>query len=276
MALAKDLLQKLNRFATAFRDARDRGANESDTVMYLVKFFEEVLNYDSLKGEISKELAIKDRYCDLALKVDGAVQILVECKASGLKGLVDKHIEQAENYASRSGVRWVLLTNAIEWKLYHLTFAEAEGIVHDLAFEMNFLQELEDDPQAVWEKLSLFNRNSISKGLLEEYWQERKALGPASMVRALFTQEVLSVLRRELRREAKAILDMEDVAAAVRDVLSKEALMEAGDISFRPRRKKRRKVSRTKTDPVTGATVTEVVEEETDDDGEGEMSPSAS
>ena len=33
--------------------------------MYLVKFFEEVLGFDSLKGEISKELAIKDRYCDM-------------------------------------------------------------------------------------------------------------------------------------------------------------------------------------------------------------------
>ncbi len=269
MAIAKEILQKLNRFATAFREARDRGANESDTVMSLVKFFEEVLEYNSLKGEISKELAIKDRYCDLALKIDGAVQILVECKASGLKGLVDKHIEQAENYASRSGVRWVLLTNAIEWRLYHLTFVESEGIVHDLAFELNLLEELERDPEAAWAKLSLLGRNAIAKGLLEEYWDERKALSPASVVKALFTQDVLAVLRRELRREAKALLDIEDVFAAVRDVLSKEALMEAGDITVKKRRKKRRKVTRTKTDPATGATASEEVEEEVDDGDDG-------
>src|SRR5215212_2858261 len=111
MALQKDVLFQLRRFAAAFRDARDRGANESDTVMYLVKFCEEVLGYDSLKGEISKELAIKDRFCDVALKVDGSVKLLVEAKAAGLKGLVEKHIEQAENYAARAGLRWVLLTN---------------------------------------------------------------------------------------------------------------------------------------------------------------------
>ena len=51
MAMDKTVLNQLRKFATAFRDARERGANESDTVMYLVKFFEEVLEYDSLKGE---------------------------------------------------------------------------------------------------------------------------------------------------------------------------------------------------------------------------------
>ena len=78
MALEKTIAQQLRKYAGAFRDARDRGCNESDTIMYLVKFFEEVLEYDSLKGEISKELAIKDKYCDIALKIDGDVRILVE------------------------------------------------------------------------------------------------------------------------------------------------------------------------------------------------------
>src|SRR4030067_458434 len=100
MAVAKEVVALLRRFATAFREARDRGANESDTAMFLVKFFEEVLGYDSLKGEISKELTIKDRYCDIALKIDGTVRVLVEGKAAGIKGLVGKDIEQAESYAS--------------------------------------------------------------------------------------------------------------------------------------------------------------------------------
>ena len=113
MALDRSILQQLRKYAAAFREARDRNANESDTVMYLVKFFEEIFGYDSLKGEISKELAIKDRYCDVALKIDGVIRALVEGKAAGVKGLVDKHIEQAENYASKAGLRWVLLTNGI-------------------------------------------------------------------------------------------------------------------------------------------------------------------
>ena len=248
MAIDKNVLSQLRRFASAFREARDRGANESDTIMYLVKFFEEVLEYDSLKGEISKELAIKDRYCDIALKIDGTVRLLVEGKAAGIKGLVDKHIEQAENYASKAGIRWVALTNGIEWKLYHLSWAENEGITHDLAWEANILEEIEPDAEDLWEKLCLLSRSSVARGLLDEYWERKKALSPGSIVRVLFCEEVLTAIRRELNRNAPARLEMEDVFNAVRDTLSKEALLEAGDIGMRKRRKKRRKTTKTDAD----------------------------
>jgi len=248
MAIDKNVLSQLRRFASAFREARDRGANESDTIMYLVKFFEEVLEYDSLKGEISKELAIKDRYCDIALKIDGTVRLLVEGKAAGIKGLVDKHIEQAENYASKAGIRWVTLTNGIEWKLYHLSWAENEGITHDLAWEANILEEIEPDAEDLWEKLCLLSRSSVARGLLDEYWERKKALSPGSIVRVLFCEEVLTAIRRELNRNAPARLEMEDVFNAVRDTLSKEALLEAGDIGMIKRRKKRRKTTKTDAD----------------------------
>lgn len=250
----------LDRFSTAFRDARDRAANESDTVMYLVKFFEEVLGYDALKGEISKEVAIKDRYCDLALKIDGSIRLLIEAKAASQKTLADKHIEQAENYASRAGVPWVLLTNGVEWRLYHLTFNEGEGIAHDVAFELNLLEDLERDAEPMWAKLELLSRAAVKKGSLEDFWAQRKVLSPASVVRVLFHEEVLRVVRRLLRKDAEAMLDIEDVFTAVRDVISKEALAEAGDLGIVKRRKRRRKVART--DATTGETVTVEVEED--------------
>lgn len=268
MAIPKDVLAQLKRFATAFKEARDRGANESDTAMFLVKFFEEVLGYDSLKGEISKELAIKDRYCDIALKVDGTVKVLVEAKAAGLKGLADKHIEQAENYASRSGLPWVVLTNGVEWRLYHLTFNEGEGIAHDVAFEANLLAEMETDPDALWSKLGILSRSSVKRNDLDEFWAHKKVLSATSIVKVLFHEDVLAVIRRELNREAPARLDVEDVFKAVRDVLSKEALAEAGDLGIRKKRKRRRKVERT--DAATGAVVTEEVEEDEAEGGVGD------
>jgi hypothetical protein len=212
--------------------------------MYLVRFFDEVLGYDSLKGDISKEVCIKDRYCDIGLKIDGAVRLLVEGKAAGIKGLVVKHIEQAENYASKAGIRWVALTNGIEWKLYHLSWAENEGISHDLAWQADLLEELDADPAKIWCKLSLLSRSSIQQGLLDEYWERKKALSPGSVVRVLFREEVLTVIRRQLNHHAPARLDMSDVFNAVREALSKEALLEAGDITMKKKRKKRRKISK--------------------------------
>jgi hypothetical protein len=162
MGVDKNTLAQLRRFAGAFKDARDRRANESDTVMFVTKFMEDVLGWDSFKGEISKEAQIKDRYCDIALKLNGVIRLLVECKAAGLKGLSDKNIEQAENYASRAGIRWVILTNGIEWRLYHLTFAEGEGISHEIVFEANLLDEIEADADALWSKFVLISRDGIA------------------------------------------------------------------------------------------------------------------
>jgi hypothetical protein len=39
MGMDKAVLNQLRKYSDAFREARDRGANEADTVMYLVKFF---------------------------------------------------------------------------------------------------------------------------------------------------------------------------------------------------------------------------------------------
>ncbi len=258
----KQTLAQLQRYAAAFREARERNANESDTVMYLVKFFEDVLGYDSLKGEISKEVQIKDRYCDLALKVDGAIRLLVEAKAAGVKALSEKHIEQAENYSSRQGLTWVLLTNGIEWQLYHLTFNEGEGIAHDLAFQASLVEDLATDAEGLWAKLSLLERTAIKKGALEDFWGQKKVLSPASVVRVLFHEDVLRDVRRLLRKDADAMLDIEDVFKAVRDVISNEALAEAGDLGITKRRKRRRRVR------VADASTGEVVTEEIDVDEE--------
>ncbi len=240
----KTLLNQLRKYADAFREARDRGANESDTVMFLVKFFEEVLGYESLKGEISKEICIKEKYCDVALKIEGTVRILVEGKAASVKGLVDKHIDQAENYASKAGIRWVILTNGIEWKLFHLSWAENEGIAHDLAWQANLLDEMQSDHECLWEKLGLLSRSSVDKGLLDEFWERKKALSPASVVRVLFSEDVLRRIRTELNKKAPARLDIEDVFNAVRDVISKEALLEVGEISMSKRKKKKKKTAK--------------------------------
>jgi hypothetical protein len=43
MPIDKATLTKLKKYAQVFKDARERNANESDTVMYLIEFFKDVL-----------------------------------------------------------------------------------------------------------------------------------------------------------------------------------------------------------------------------------------
>jgi hypothetical protein len=81
-------------------------------------------------------------------------------------------------------------------------------------------------------------------------------------VKVLFHEDVLRDVRRLLRKGAEAMLDLEDVFKAVRDVVSKEALAEAGDLGITKRKRRKRRVQRT--DAETGQTVTEEIEEDED------------
>jgi hypothetical protein len=59
-----------------------------------------------------------------------------------------------------------------------------------------------------------------------------------------------------------AMLDVQDVFSAVRELISKEALAEAGELGITKRRKRRRKVQRT--DAATGQMITEELQEDDD------------
>lgn len=255
----KAIRKSLQQYAQIFYDGRQKNINEADTVMYLTRFFTDVLGYD-LFSEITKEFQIRDRYCDVAVKIDGQVRFLLEAKAMPM-ALSDRHIEQAGNYASRSGITWVVLTNGISWRLYHLTF-DSHGIEHDLAFEISLTPE--SDLDDVWKCLELLSRESLVHGGLEAFWEHKKTLSPDSLVKALFTEEVLSVIRRELRRKSEARLELTDVADSLRRLFNPEVLTE--DIKIRKARKKRKKVAQPDGQVEGGTATVEEGEEEDDVD----------
>ena len=204
MPIDKPTLTKLKKFASVFKAARERNATEDDTVMYLTEFFKEVLGYDPLSGEITKEFPIKDRYCDLAIVLDDTndegkpkPKFLVEAKAAYVKTLNEKHIEQAENYAQRASINWVLLTNGIEWQLYHLTF-DSNGCTPDLVFSLNFLEKMETDPDLAWDTLSVLAKSNVQEKSLGNYYEQQKLLSPKMIVATLVGEAVLMKIVRNL------------------------------------------------------------------------------
>jgi hypothetical protein len=234
--MEKSLKKQLQHYIQVFTDGRDRNANEADTVMYITRFLTDVLGYDLFK-DITKEFQVRERYCDLAVKVNGEVRFLIEVKSMAL-ALSDRHIEQAENYASRAGIHWVILTNGLTWRLYHLTF-DTNGIEHDLAFECSLGMDI--DLEESWKCLSIVSRGSVAGGNLADFWEHKKALSSDSLLRALFTEEVLSTLRRQLKRKASIRVELEDLATALRRLLNPEVLTE--DIRIKKARKKRPRTS---------------------------------
>ncbi len=238
-----DVRKPLKKYLPHLLKAQEDNLNEADTVQRLIKLLEEVFGYDPM-GEISREAAIKDKFVDVALKIEGTTRLLVEAKSAATV-LRDRHIEQAQSYAANANIRWVLLTNGIAWNLYHLTFEE--GIEASIAFSVDLKDGVTDKAADL---LCLIHRQSIKKGDLDEYWSHRVALSPASIGRALFTEECLKFIRREIRKREDLLIDEEDLATAIHEMLSTEARERIGPLKIRRKRK-------SKPTPTAGGTVGE-------------------
>lgn len=230
--MAIDIRKPLKKFLPHLLQAQADNLNEADTLQRVVKCFEDVLGYSAMT-ELTREKQVKDKYVDLAVKVDGVIRFLVEAKAAGVT-LRDRHIEQAERYAAEGNIRWVLLTNGVAWNLYHLSFDE--GIEYERAFAVDFAT---DPPDKAADLLGMLHRQAIRDGELDGFWQRRIAMSPESIAKALFTEEVLRFIRREIRRREGLLIDQEDLGAAIHNMLCSEARERIGPLKIR-----RRKVAR--------------------------------
>jgi len=230
--MSKEVQKALRKLIPHLLKAQDENLNEADTLLRIIKVFEDVLGYDPL-AEISREAQIKDKYVDLAIKIDGVTKVLVEAKSAATQ-LRDRHMEQAQRYAAEGNIRWVLLTNGVTWNVYHLTFDE--GIEYTKALSFDFRV---DAIEKCVEQLSLLERRAICRGVLDDYWTHRAALSAASIGRALFTEDVLSRLRREIRRNEDILIDHEDLATALHDLLTSEAREQIGPVKVRKKQKPR-------------------------------------
>ena len=236
--MEKESKKQLKVFASIFRDAQDKAKREADVVMYVVQFFKDALGYD-IFTEISKEYQIKEKYCDIAIKLQGQVEFLIEVKQPGLR-LADRHIEQAESYAMKSGTKWVVLTNGVEWKLFHISFSETEGVERAVVFKTDFLKDFEERPDEVVEKFGLLQKKDYLKGALDKYWTKKTMLEPGALAQALFSQTVLKTLNREINRGGEAKVSFDDIVKALKNLLDKEILVDLADIKIGKRRKAKR------------------------------------
>ena len=212
----------------------------------MAKVLEDVLGYHGF-NEITREQQIKGKYVDLAIKIDGSIKFLIEVKSAGTE-LRDRHIEQAQHYASTGNIRWVVLTNGTVWNLYHLSFDE--GIEYETAYSINLNN---DDFNKASEKLSVLHRQSVTRGGLEEFWNVRTALGPPSIGKAIFNAETLKLIRRIIRKNEGIIVDEEDLGKAIQSMFSAESREQIGPFKIRRKSAPKKRVAKNPDDPTPQA-----------------------
>lgn len=214
--VAERLVAGLKRYQPILAAAKARDVGESDTVTIIKDMLADVFGYDKY-SDVTSEHAIRGTYCDLAIKIDGQLQTLVEVKAIGLE-LKDQHVKQAIDYAANQGVDWVLLTNGNIWRVYHLIFAKP--IDQELVVEIDFCA-LNSRSEGDIELLYLWCKEGWQRSLLGEYHTQKQALSRFFVGAMLQTDIVLDVIRRELRRVSP---DVRIDSSQIKDVLVNEVI----------------------------------------------------
>lgn len=202
--IPKKVLERLNKevgqFQKILKNAKDRDINESDTVIIVTDMLANVFGFDKY-SDVTSECAIQGTYCDLAIKLDGDIKYLIEVKAIGLD-LKENHLRQAVNYGANKGIRWVVLTNGIDWEIYWLKF---EGKVdYDLVCSFNFL-ELSAKRQEDQSKLFILCKKGIRADAMELYGKRVQSVNKYMIGALILTEQVINSIRLSLKKISPSI-----------------------------------------------------------------------
>ncbi len=213
--------EALKRFKPVVEQAKARDIGEADTSTLVKDLLAELFGYDKY-AEITAEYQIKSTYCDLALKIEGKLSLLIEVKAIGLE-LKEAYIKQAVDYAANQGIEWVVLTNAITWQVYKIGFGKP--ITSDLLMALNFLA-IDPKNDSDLDAIYILSREAQGKSLLDEYHEQKQALSKYCIGSLLLTEPVLAVIRRELKRLSPDVkIEVEEIQAVLsQEVIKREVL----------------------------------------------------
>ena len=208
---------------------KTKDVSEADTVTLVKDMLADVFGYEKY-NELTSEQQIRGTFCDLAVKIDGKIRILIEVKAAALT-LSEVHLRQAINYGAHEGIEWIVLTNALEWRLYRIKFGqpiEYELVSSFCIADINLKNE-EDQ-----RRLFLLCREGITSDAMGLYHQHISVLNKFTVAQVILGEPVVAVVRRELRRlfpelkiEPEAIIELLNNEILKREVLDGEKVKDA-------------------------------------------------
>jgi hypothetical protein len=219
--VAERLVSGLKRFQPILSSAKARDVNESDTSMIVTDLLAEICGYDKY-SEVTRELCIRGTFCDLATRIEGKFQMLIEVKAIGLE-LKDGHVKQAVDYAANQGIEWVALTNGHLWKVFRVLFTKP--LDAELVLDIDLLT-LNPKSAADLENLYLITRESMLKSGLYAYHDHLQATNKFYLAAIVLSDPVLHTVRRELQRLSDVKVEVEELREALKQEVIKRDVLE--------------------------------------------------
>jgi len=221
--VVKRLTTAVPKFKKILAKAKERDVNESDTVTIITDMLEEIFGFDKY-SEITREYGIQGTFCDLAIKTNKKIEYLIEVKAISL-ALKGKHIKQAVNYASREGIKWVVLTNGMNWQIHRVSL---DGKVqNERIFSIDFT-EINPKQKEQQELLFLLCRRGVQKDLIGDYYEYRQSVNRHTIGALLLTDSVTNAVRKELRKLKPGIkVDTEEISKLIKNEVIKRETLES-------------------------------------------------
>jgi hypothetical protein len=210
----------LRRYQPIVRKLAERDISEADTVTVIKDMLSDVFGYDKY-AELTSEQQIRGTFCDLAIRVDGKIQYLCEVKSAGTS-LNNNHLRQAVNYGAHHGIEWVILSNAIVWKIYRIKFAQPIDWEEVFCFDMAEISRSADDLA----KLFMLCRESITSENLDAFHRQAQILNRFVVAETLLSDPIVGAIRKEFRRlfDGLKITDQELRIILSNEVIKRDAL----------------------------------------------------
>ena len=189
---------------------------EAATRLMVNFFLKDVLGYVEL-DDIKTEYNIRGEYADYVVQLAREKHFVVEVKSIQLD-LNNRHLRQSLSYAANEGIDWIILFNGRQIRLYRVLFGKP--ISYHLLFDYD-LADLSNIKLAA-NDISHLMKKLVEKGELDAYWKRFDALTPTSLVKIIYTEDVIKAIRLKIKNNSGINFDQSDVLNAVHELVLRE------------------------------------------------------
>lgn len=197
--IGKKVLERFNGTLKTFQGVatlhKQRDVSEADTVTLIKDILADTFGYNKYT-ELTSEQQIRGTFCDLAIKLDNKIKVLIEVKSAAID-LNEGHLRQAINYGANEGIEWIVLTNSIDWRMYRIQFTQPINYEEVARFNLLELNPKNEDDQ---QKLFLLCREGLDVSAMEAFHVETQTVNRFTIGQLMLSENVVKATQKEFRR----------------------------------------------------------------------------
>lgn len=186
--------------------------DESATRLMVNYFLTDVLGYLEL-DDIKTEYNIRGEYADYVIQLARKKHFVIEVKSIQID-LNERHLRQSLSYAANEGIDWIVLFNGKQLQLYRVLFGKPISVHKVFDYDLSDLSMM----KLASENLVHLTKQAVLKGEMEVYWKRFDALTPTSLIKTIYTYDVIKAIRLKIKKYYGINFDDMDVLDAVHNL----------------------------------------------------------